>query len=611
MILNSCSGRRADDSASSHDGALHIGWGGRPTRGRGGLLPSLLAAVSTLALSAAAAQAADDRSSQPADGAAVKALMAKIESMEQRINTLQVELKDAKAKKTTSVGQSASQASRNPSGPVALIGAKDAHGGALKASDNAQAASKSVGNAMALADSKDVKNGGSTTADAAPPSSPASRLAAAFADADPKPKFLPAADLKAPPPPTGKDLFGVAPSPVPGMRIGMYGEIKLGSMQNPAANGQWQNGFDMARLVLLPTYQVNDYITFNAELEWEHGGTAFDNDDKLHGAVEVEQAFFDVKFNDHFTLRSPGIDLIPISFTNLYHEPTLFYSVQRPELANGLIPTTWYAPAAGFYGKIVDGLNYQFQISQSAEDFGDDFAHRGDNGHINSGGYAAGISGSEALALSRAPIGDFRQLSNELAYTLRLSYTPSFLPGFAGSSAIYYSPNVTPRGAYATQPDGTEVPLGKNAMTIFNTEARYRVPNTGLELRAEYANVNFSNPENLRANNDLDDTNNVGKNMWGYSGEIAYHFRAPNDYDIVPFYRYTRQNFQTSGMLGSDLTNGLNNITGSGDMTFHDVGVAVFPNPSLVYKLNYTKVIDRSPTGAMSDRVLAGVGWLW
>jgi len=611
MILNSCSGRRADDSASSHDGALHIGWGGRPTRGRGGLLPSLLAAVSTLALSAAAAQAADDRSSQPADGAAVKALMAKIESMEQRINTLQVELKDAKAKKTTSVGQSASQAYRNPSGPVALIGAKDAHGSALKASDNAQAASKSVGNAMALAGSKDVKNGGSTTADAAPPSSPASRLAAAFADADPKPKFLPAADLKAPPPPAGKDLFGVAPSPVPGMRIGMYGEIKLGSMQNPAANGQWQNGFDMARLVLLPTYQVNDYITFNAELEWEHGGTAFDNDDKLHGAVEVEQAFFDVKFNDHFTLRSPGIDLIPISFTNLYHEPTLFYSVQRPELANGLIPTTWYAPAAGFYGKIVDGLNYQFQISQSAEDFGDDFAHRGDNGHINSGGYAAGISGSEALALSRAPIGDFRQLSNELAYTLRLSYTPSFLPGFAGSSAIYYSPNVTPRGAYATQPDGTEVPLGKNAMTIFNTEARYRVPNTGLELRAEYAHVNFSNPENLRANNDLDDTNNVGKNMWGYSGEIAYHFRAPNDYDIVPFYRYTRQNFQTSGMLGSDLTNGLNNITGSGDMTFHDVGVAVFPNPSLVYKLNYTKVIDRSPTGAMSDRVLAGVGWLW
>jgi hypothetical protein len=382
-------------------------------------------------------------------------------------------------------------------------------------------------------------------------------------------------------------------------------------MQNPSANGQWQNGFDMGRLVLLPTYQVNDYITFNAEIEFEHAGSGFDNDDKLHGTAEVEQAFFDIKFNDYFTLRSPGVDIVPISFNNLYHEPTLFYSVERPELANGLIPTTWVAPSAGFYGKIVDGLNYQVQFSQSAEDFGDDFAHRGANGAPIAGGYAAGVSGADALGFAHAPLGGFAQLSNQFAVTGRLSYTPSFIPGFAGSSAVYYSPNITPRGAYADLPDGTEVPLGKNAMTIFDTEARYRMPNTGLELRAEYAYVNFSNPENLRANNDLDDANNVGKDMWGYSGEIAYHFRLPNDYEIVPFYRYTRQNLQTGSVLGFDPVNGLDNPTGSGDMTFHDVGVAVFPNPSLVFKLNYTKAMDHSATGPMSDKVMGGVGWLW
>ena len=70
-------------------------------------------------------------------------------------------------------------------------------------------------------------------------------------------------------------LFGVAPSPVPELKIGMYGEIKFGSQQNPAANGQWQNGFDMGRLVLLPTYQVTDNIVFNAEIEFEHSGTGF------------------------------------------------------------------------------------------------------------------------------------------------------------------------------------------------------------------------------------------------------------------------------------------------------------------------------------------------
>jgi len=610
MVLNS-KGSRVDCTVSPPDGGWSAGGGIHPFRGRGRLLSPLLAAVSTLALSAVSAQAAEDARSRSTDAAAVKALMAKLESMEQRINTLQVELKDAKAKKTTSVGQSASLASRGQADGVALAVAKETHASPGKAFTSGQSASRPVGNAMAFADPQDTKASEAKTSDAAQSPTPSSRLAAAFADSEPKPKFMPVADLKAPPASPGRDLFGVAPSPVPGMKIGMYGEIKFGSAQNADANGQWQNGFDMARLVLLPTYQVNDYITFNAELEWEHGGIAFDNDDKLHGAVEVEQAFFDIKFSDYFTLRSPGIDLIPISFTNLYHEPTLFYSVQRPEIANGLIPTTWYAPSAGFHGKIVDGLNYQFQVSQSAEDFGDGFDHRGDNGHINPGGYEGGINGSEALALAKAPIGDYRQLSNELAYTFRLSYTPSFLPGFAGSSAIYYSPNVTPRGAYATNPDGTETPLGKNAMTIFNTEARYRVPNTGLEFRGEYAYVHFSNPENLRANNDLVDDNNVGKSMWGYSGEIAYHFRAPNDYDIVPFYRYTRQNFQTAGVLGSDFTNGLHNVTGSGDMTFHDVGLAVFPNPSLVYKLNYTKVIDHSAAGAMSDRVLASVGWLW
>ncbi len=425
----------------------------------------------------------------------------------------------------------------------------------------------------------------------------------------------PAADAPAASPnKNNNDLFGVAQAPVPGLKIGMYGEIKYGSQQNPAHNGQWQNGFDMGRLVLLPTYQVTDNIIFNAEIEFEHAGSAFDNDDKLHGAAEIEQAFFDFKINDHLTLRSPGVDLVPISFNNLYHEPTLFYSVERPELANGLIPTTWVAGSAGFYGKIVDGLNYQFQVSQSAEDFGDDFDHRSGAGTPTAGGYAAGFNGIDALGFGKSPIGGNAQLSNTAAYTFRLSYQPEFLPGFAGSSAVYYSPNVTPRGGYADDflADGvTPRPLDSNAMTIVDTEARYRVPNTGLELRAEYAYVNFSNPENLRANNDTDPTNNVGKDMWGYSGEIAYHVKMGtvlgSEWEAVPFYRYTRQNLQTGGLFGIDP----NGATGSGDMTFHDVGVAVFPNPSLVLKVNYTKIQDHSAPGPMADRVMGGVGWLW
>ena len=533
--------------------------GNMNARGWARTTTTLVAASFLLSVSSVAVRAADAGSSQADQAAATnQLLMQKLEAMEKRMRTLESELRQRK-QQTPATAQAAPATPPQSGGPRAANGAKPT----------------------------------------ATPLQPTDAMAKAVADT--------ASDKK-------NDLFGAGANPVPGipgMKIGMYGEVKFGSVQNPNANGQWQNGFDMARLVLLPTYQVTDNIVFNAEIEFEHAGAGFDNDDKLHGTAEIEQAFFDLRVNDHFTLRSPGVDLVPISFNNLYHEPTLFYSVQRPELANGLIPTTWVAPSAGFYGKIVDGLNYQVQFSQSAEDFGDDFDHRGANGAPIPGGYAAGVTGLDALAFAHAPLGDFTQMSNQIAFAGRLSYTPSFIPGFAGSSAVYYSPNITPRGAYGD--DGRL--LGSNSMLILDTEARYRLPNTGLELRAEYAYVRFGNPENLRANNDSLDDNNVGKDMFGYSGEIAYHIPMGNilgsDWEAVPFYRYTHQNLQTGAVFGIDPVNGFNNPTGHGDTTFHDIGVAVFPNPSLVFKLNYTKITDKSVTGPQNDQVLGGVGWLW
>ena len=413
-----------------------------------------------------------------------------------------------------------------------------------------------------------------------------------------------------PPPQTGnKDMFGLAPSPVDGLKIGAYGEIAFGSFQNPSAGGQWQNGFDAHRFVLLPTFEITKNIIFNAEIEFEHAGAAFDADDKLHGTAEIEQLFIDFKIVDYFNFRAPGIDLIPIGYTNQHHEPTLFYSVLRPELANGLIPTTWKAPATSIYGNIADGLSYQFQVSSSVEDFGDDFSKRTDANTVPPfpQGYAAGIDGLGALANSRPVLGDFRQLSDDVAYAFRLAYSPTFLPGFAGSTSGYFTPNTTPRGAYAD----TGKPLGRSSLGLFDSEFRYRVPDSGLELRAEVVYVMFGNPANLRANNDTDPTNNVGKAMWGWSGEIAYHMPMGTiiggEWEAVPFYRYTREYLQTKGFAGTDL----NQPTGAGDLQFHTLGVAIFPSPNLALKLNYQRVIDGEIGGARSDSVLGGVAFFF
>src|SRR5262249_2283166 len=148
----------------------------------------------------------------------------------------------------------------------------------------------------------------------------------------------------------------------------------------------------------------------------------------------------------------------------------------------------------------------------SLEDFGDEFGLRTEANTVPPGFYFAGIDGLSALALSRPPVGDFRQLNNTLAYAGKLDFTPPFIPGLGWSVSAYYSPNTTPRGAH----DEFGNLLGPSSLTVFDVEMRYRIPQTPIELRAEYVYVSFGDPANLRANNDGDPTNNVGKNMYGY-----------------------------------------------------------------------------------------------
>jgi hypothetical protein len=397
----------------------------------------------------------------------------------------------------------------------------------------------------------------------------------------------------------GRPLFGLGYRSHAVLSIGAYGELKFGGQEAP---GGWKDGFDAGRVVLLPTYQVTDNIIFNAEIEFEHGGIADDADDKLTGAVELEQAYVDFLFNEHFNWRSPGVDVVPFGFINLFHEPTQFYSVQRPELDNGLIPTTWFEGSTSIYGKIVNNLNYQFQVNTGLEDIGQ-------NGGIPDDGspYEGGITGTEALGLARTPIGDFNQTKNAPGFALRLSYTPPFLPGLNGSSSIFFTPNVTPRGAYGD--DGHS--LGHNSVTMLDTEMRYRVPRTGFEFRGEVVDAIIGTPGNLRANNDGDPENNVGKTLWGFSLEAAYHIDLSgyvhNGWELVPFYRYAYENLQTGGFAGIDE----NLPTGQGQRQFHTLGMALFPTPQVVLKIDYQFALDNAPDSPQADHLLGAVGFFF
>jgi hypothetical protein len=512
------------------------------------------------------------------DGDVNEALLKKMEAMEKRIQSLEAELKQKRAaapEKQASPAENTAPAEKQTASSEKLP--KKAPAGDQSKSDQ----------------DKDAKVAASTDTPKDPQGKPSSKT---------KP-------LDISTPPSDLPILGLAPSPVAGLSIGAYGEVKFGSMQNPAANGQWQNGFDAARMVLLPTYAITDNIIFNAEIEWEHAGSGFDNDDKLHGTSEIEQLWIDFKIMDQFNWRAPGIDLVPIGYINQHHEPTQFYSVNRPELYNGLIPSTWKVPGTSVYGTISEDLKYQVMLSASNEDFGDVFDARTAAKTVPPPPipYFPGVDGLNALTFSNPPLGDFQQLNNTLAVSGRLDVTPTVLPGFGGSVSAYYSPNIEPRGAHGDLGNF----LGKTSLAMFDAEFRYRVPNTGFEFRGEYVFVGFSNPVNLRANNDGDPTDNVGKSMYGYYGEIAYHVPMGtilnSEWEAVPFYNYTYENLQTGGFAGTDA----NTPTGHGQLQFHTMGVAIFPSPKVVLKATYQRVIDKSLVGALSDSFLGGVGFFF
>jgi hypothetical protein len=570
-------------------------WMSTYNRLRAGASPSAIAFAAALLTISTGALALEETESTPSAQASNEALLKKLDAMEKRIQMLEGQLKRKEAAAAAPAAPPAAAAPAAP-GPAAPTSAAPA-----------SAAAASPG-------------GAAPAATAATPASGTQPVTKAPAGKDGKGSPAAAAAATTPDVPGKKPILGLTESPVAGLAIGAYGEVHFGAVQNPAAGGQWQLGEDAARrFVLLPTYAITENIIFNAEIEFEHAGSGFDNDDKLHGTAEIEQLWLDFKIVDQFNWRAPGVDLVPIGWINQHHEPTEFYSVLRPELYNGLIPSTWKVPGTSVYGTIADGVKYQVMLSAAQEDFGDAFNCRTAANTVPQGAglvpctqggpwYVPGIDGLTGLAFSNPPLGSFAQLSNSLAVSGRLDFTePASLKGLAWSVSAYYTPNTTPRGAH----DDLGNPLGKSSLAMFDAEFRYHVPDTGWEFRGEGVYVTFGNPANLRANNDSDPTDNVGKSMYGYSGEVAYHIPMGtiinSEWEAVPFYRYTYQNFQTGGFAGTDL----NMPTGAGQMQFHNVGVAVFPSPKLVLKATYQKVITNEPGGANADSFLGGVGFFF
>jgi len=146
--------------------------------------------------------------------------------------------------------------------------------------------------------------------------------------------------------------------------IGGYGELHYNNLsaEDPARDVEM---IDFHRFVLFFNHEFNDKTRFYSEFELEHALVA-DSGGDTPGEVELEQAFveFDLRPGLH---AKAGIFLVPVGLINETHEPPTFYGVERNDVENIIVPSTWWEAGAGLNGRWGSSWNWDVALTSGLQ----------------------------------------------------------------------------------------------------------------------------------------------------------------------------------------------------------------------------------------------------
>ncbi|MBT8122067.1 MAG: OprO/OprP family phosphate-selective porin [Gammaproteobacteria bacterium] len=232
--------------------------------------------------------------------------------------------------------------------------------------------------------------------------------------------------------------------------IGGYGELHYNNIDatDPANDNK---EIDFHRFVLYFGHEFTDNIRMFSEFELEHALSKDTADGSNPGEVELEQAYIEFDLQDNLQARG-GVFLLPVGILNETHEPNTFYGVERNDVENIIVPSTWWAGGAALSGQHGNGISWDLAIHEGLMMPTSDFRVR---------------SGRQKTAEASA---------EDLAYTGRLRYTG--IPGLELAASAHYQSD-------ASQVSGD----GLDAGLLLETHAVYEKGPFG--LRALYAEWNF------------------------------------------------------------------------------------------------------------------------
>ena len=272
-----------------------------------------------------------------------------------------------------------------------------------------------------------------------------------------------------------------------------YGEL------HGQLNDSGPNRMDAHRFVIGVHSQLSDWITLNAEIDFEHAAQK----------LEFEFGYLDFALSPEFNVRA-GQMLIPVGHINEFHEPNKFFTVERPNLHKYVIPTTWGAAGAGIYGT-VGKTNYRMYVvnslkgtDSSKKDYGESKTEK----HMGNGGCSLQFKGDSGIRSGRGESN--KRCFDDVALTGRVEHM--LTPG-VNIAYSFYAGNT---GHNINNIDGF----------LFLNEADIQIRQGAWEMNSTIVNINI---DDTAETNKLHNANgnggkgDIGERIFGWNVQAGVH----------------------------------------------------------------------------------------
>ena len=327
------------------------------------------------------------------------------------------------------------------------------------------------------------------------------------------------------------------------LSIGGYGEMFYAK---PEGKDDYA---DVYRFITYFGYKFNDWIVLNTEIEFEHGA---DSTSGNGGKTVVEFLYLDFLLSQEVNVRL-GHVLVPMGLVNLRHEPTLFNTVQRPEIEKNLIPSTWHENGALVYGRF-DNANIEYTAGViNALNLNNDYTTKGDD--------------TQSKWIREGRLGSSKEASFEPAFVGRMDYTG--VNGLMVGASVYYG-------------EGSNLKDNVNDVSGLTT--------TMFDIHATYDNGPFSayglyTQTNLDGAEKLNDSDAVEKAS-GYYANVSYDVASlvGLKYALPVFAQYENYNPVEKRVDG--------NFEDKFQTEIVTIGLNFFPADQVVLKSDYTMKDD-------------------